>query len=195
MRKLVLGAALLAVVAGSVAGSVAQAETITGKAAKKLLFTAKGAEVEILPAAGLAKDQAKVLELVGKDQPYYGAIAISPEEGLMSEATVAAANYHDTGAASAAALADCNVKKKKGAADCVVAALIRPKGWKDKGFQLSADATAGFKTYDAKTGALAISKSTGAWGIGAGGGAAEAAVAACLVKAPKAEDCTVVIAQ
>ncbi len=197
MKKMGLVAMLLA----SGFAFAAQADVVSGKVAKKLLYTAKGAVVEILPAAGLAKDEAKMLTLVGTDQPYYGAIAISPDEGLMSEATVAAANYHDTNAASAAALAECNAKKKEGAGDCVVAALIRPKGWKDKsaqkdaGLQLSADATAGFKNYDAKTGALAISVATGGWGLGAGAGAAEAAIAACLVKAPTAEDCAVVVAQ
>ncbi len=169
---------------------VAWAEPIDGKTAKKALFAPVTAEVEILDAAGLPKDQAAALEMVGAAQPYYGAIAISPDEGLMSEATVAAANYHDTEAAQRVALAECNAKKT-GPSDCVVAAVIRPKGWKDKGFQLSSDATAGFKS-DFAEGALAVSRITGAWGIGAD---AEAAIAACVVKNDLAGDCAVVIAQ
>ncbi len=169
------------------------ADPISGKDARKALFASQKAEVEILKSAGISKSDAKALQMVGISQPYFGAIAISPDEGLMSEATVAAANYHDTDAASAAALTECN-EKKKGKADCVVAALIRPKGWKDKGFQLSSDATEGFKTgYDAKAGALAISRSTGGWGLGEGAGATDDAIAACLIKAPKAKDCVVAI--
>ena len=180
MRNLIIIGAL------ALAGAVG-AETIDGKTAKKALFAPVKAEVEILAAAGLPDDQAAALEMVGGQQLYYGAIAISPDEGLMSEATVAAANYHDTDAASKVALAECNAKKT-GKADCVVAALIRPKGWKDKGFQLSSDATAGFKA-DA-SGALAVSVSTGAWGIGAD---ADAAIAACAAKNDQTKDCTAVI--
>ena len=169
------------------------ADPISGKDAKKVLFAPLKAEVEILKSAGLSKNDAKALKMVGIGQPYFGAIAISPDEGLMSEATVAAANYHDTDAASAAALTECNAKKK-GKAECVVAALIRPKGWKDRGFQMSSDATEGFKNgYDAKAGAMAISRSTGGWGLGEGAAATDAAIAACLIKAPKAKDCTVAI--
>lgn len=172
------------------------AQTVTGKEAGKALFAPVKAEVEILPAANLPKDQAAALKMVGAGQPYYGAIAISPKDGLMSEATVAAANYHSTDAASAAALAECDAKRK-GKEPCVVAALIRPKGWKDKGVQLSSDATAGFrKSYDAAAGtALAISPLTGGWGIGAG---AKDAIDACIARTPKAKaskasDCKVLI--
>ncbi len=170
------------------------ADPISGKDAKKVLYAPLKAEVEILKSAGLGKNDAKALQMVGVAQPYFGAIAISPEDGLMSESTVAAANYHDTEAASAVALAECNAKKK-GKADCVLAALIRPKGWKDRGFQMSSDATQGFKkSYDAKAGAMAISKSTGGWGLGKGATAPDDAVAACIAKANSAKDCAVVIA-
>jgi hypothetical protein len=181
MRKLVFVAAM------AMAG-VAAAEPIDGTTAKKALFAPVKAEVEVLASAGLPKDQAAALEIVGGQQLYYGAIAISPDEGLMSAATVAAANYHDTDAASKVALADCNAKKI-GKTACVVAALIRPKGWKNKGFQLSSDATAGFRA-DA-TGALAVSPQTGAWGLGVD---ADAATKACAARNEQAKDCRVVIA-
>jgi len=169
----------------------ASAEPIDGKAAKKLLFAPIKAEVEIMPAAGLPKDQATILKTVGAAQLYYGAIAISPEKGLMFETTVAAANYHDVGAAAGAALAGCNAAKT-GKKDCVVAALIRPKGWKDKGLSLSSDATAGFKAdYQVSGSALAIAAGSGAWGIGTDEGGA---IAACVARNPDAKDCTVVIA-
>jgi hypothetical protein len=171
----------------------AGAEPLIGKDAKAALYAPLKAEVEILAAAGLPADQAAALQAVGGAQPYYGAIAISPENGLMSETTVAAANYHDTDAASVAALEGCNALKK-GKPDCVVAALIRPKGWKETGLSLSSDATAAFKDYDMKAGALAVSVTTGAWGMAAGDGASDLAIADCVAKNAKATDCSMAIA-
>lgn len=170
----------------------AYAEPISGKQAKKALFAPVTAEVEILAGAGLPEDLAKVLVMVGEGQPYYGAIAIAPDEGLMADATVAAANFHDTNAAATAALTECNAKKKS-ARECVVAAYIRPKGWKEPGFSLSSDATAAFKGYDMKTGALAVSVATGAFGMAEGDGAAEAAMKNCVAKNDKATDCALVV--
>lgn len=164
----------------------ALAQTVTGDAAAAMLYPPKGAEVEMVPDI-LPKDQAKMLEMVAKDQPYYAAIAISPEEGLMSEATMAAANHHTVEQASAIALAQCNAKKK-GAADCVIVATVRPEGWEARPLQLSAAATQDFANYN---GALAISATTGAWGIGA---SSDEAVAACAAKQQAATDCTVAIA-
>jgi hypothetical protein len=75
-----------------------------------------------------------------------------------------------------------------------LAAYIRPKGWKEAGFSLSSDATAAFKDYDRKTGAFAISVITGAFGMAAGEGSGEAALANCSAKNDKATDCALVIA-
>lgn len=187
-----LVAALVLVLAGA---GVAMAEPISGKAAKKALLSPKGAEVTVVASAGLPEDQAKILAQVAGDQPFYGAIAISPDEGLMSEATFAAVNYHNTEAASVAAIAECNAKKT-GAADCVVAALITPKGWAAGGFQLSRDATLAFRSaYAKKGGALAVSNLTGVFGLAEGAAASDAAIAACTAKSAKATDCAVVIAE
>lgn len=165
----------------------ALAEPVTGDAAAAMLYPPKGAEVEMAPGDILPKDQAKMLEMVAKDQPYYAAIAISPEEGLMSEATMAAANHHTVEAASAVALAQCNAKKK-GAADCVIVATVRPEGWEARPLSLSSSATEDFANY---SGALAISAATGAWGIG---NSADEALAACAAKQQTATDCAVAIA-
>lgn len=171
-----------------VAGA-AVAQPVTGKEAKKLLFTAKESVAQVLPGAGLDAQNAKVLENVAMQQPWYGAIAIAPEEGLMSEATVAAAQYHDVEAAKKVALADCDAKKK-GKAPCVLAAVILPKGWQQgRALQLSAEATAAFQK-DYKGGAMATSALTGAYGIGTD---AASAIAACQARAKEATDCTVVI--
>lgn len=192
VKRLVTGFLLVMIGAGA-----GVAEPVTGKMAKKALLSPKGAEAVILATAGLPADQAKVLSQVAADQPYYGAIAISPDEGLMSEATFAAVNYHNVDAASAAALVECNAKKKAAsAAACAVAALITPKGWAAGSFQLSRDATLGFRdSYAKKAGALATSDVTGVFGIAEGAGAAEAAIAACAAKSPLAVDCKVVIAE
>lgn len=173
----------------------ANAQPITGKAAKKALISPKGAEVSILAAARLPENQATALAQVGAEQPYFGAIAISPDEGLMSAATFAAVNYHNVEAASIAAVAECD-SNKTGKTGCVVAALITPKGWTAGGFQLSREATMAFRdSYPKKSGALAISNLTGVFGLAEGADAAEGAVAACAGKSAKAVDCTVVIAE
>ncbi len=183
---------VLGIVVAAACGFAAHAEPMAGKDAKKLLFAPVKAEVEILAEAGLPDDQAQILAQVGEGQPYYGAVAIAPEEGLMAEATVAAANFHDTGSAAAVALAECNAKKKS-VKDCVIAAYIRPKGWKDTGFSLSSDATAAFKDYDKQAGAMAISVATGAFGMAAGEGAGDAALAKCAASNDKALDCALAV--
>lgn len=175
--------------AAALAASGAMAQTVTADAASGMLYAPKGSEVEMLSKDVLPKKEAKVLKMVAIDQPYYAAIAISPDEGLMSEATVAAANYHDTDSAAAAATAECNAKKK-GASGCIVVALVRPEGWQAQPVQLSADATAAFG--QAGGGAVASSSLTGSWGIGAD---AASAVAACVERNPNAGDCAVVIGE
>ena len=146
------------------AAGMAQADPISGKAAKAQLFSPKGAEVEMLAQDFLSETDVAALKMVGEGQPYYGAIAVSPDEGLMVEATVAAANYHDTDAASTAALAGCEAKRK-GARGCEIVALIRPKGWEPRSFTLSAEATAAFKDGYKKAGTLVLSAPTGKWGL------------------------------
>jgi len=107
----------------------------------------------------------------------------------MSEATMAAANHHTVEAASAVALAQCNAKKT-GAADCVVVATVRPEGWEARPLQLSSSATEDFVANQGA--ALALSASTGAWGLGASG---DEAVAACAAKQEAATDCAVAITE
>jgi hypothetical protein len=189
---MVRGLARMLILAGLPCAALAQ--PMTGEAVAPLLFAPTGAEVELLPAPFLPADQAELLKTVGATQPYYGAIAVSPDEGIMVEATVAAANHHSTDAASAAALAACDAKRK-GATPCAVVALIRPAGWKAQPFQLSAAATEGFADYAKvrRDKALAISPATGAWGQAKGRDASAKAVADCAGKAEAAQDCVVVV--
>jgi len=195
MRKTVL-AALLAMIGTALWAADASAEPLGSKAAKKLLFPAKGAEVEVLPVDFLSASDKQVLETVGKAQKYYGAIAAAPDEGLLSEATMAAADFHDVGAAKVAALAGCN-EKRKGGGKCVVVALIRPRGWKEgRALQLNRDATAGFRKFRRGRAprALAISRTTGEWSFAKGAGAREEAVKTCNETTKGANDCQVVVA-
>jgi hypothetical protein len=169
---------------------VAQAETVTGKDAGKLVFASDKAEVKLIAGVDLPKEQVNAVKSVLAAQPYYGAMAMSPDEGLMSESTVATANFHSVEAAGAAAVAQCN-DKKTGASPCVVVAVVQPKGWKARALQLSSEATAGLQAgYPAAGGALAISAATGVWGMGQ---TAEAALGACADTAAKPKDCAVVV--
>lgn len=172
-------------------GAPLAAEPLTGKEARKLLFAPDRAEVEMLPDHGLSEADAKVLAMVGGDQPYYGAIAISPAEGIMVEATVAAVNHHSTEAAEAAALKGCD-EKRKAEAPCKVVALIRPKGWEPRALMLSRDATAALRKEYKAPGAIAVSPSTGIFSMTAGDGAADLAVAECG-RESAASDCIAVV--
>jgi hypothetical protein len=158
----------------------AAADPLPVAEAQALMFPPDGSVVTITGDA-LPADQATLLQTATTGQPYHGAIAISPDEGLMAEATVAAVNHHSAAAATAQALADCNAKKT-GAADCVVVAVIAPEGFQDRALTLSADATRALADL---TGAMAISASTGKFGTGADG---DAAVGACGVA-----DCVVAV--
>lgn len=190
MRVSVLG--MMSVLAVSSAG---WAEPVDGKVAKSALFKPKGASVDLIPHDFLSDQDRTILSQVALQQSYYGAIAVSPDDGMMSNATVAAANYHAVAQAEIAALAACD-DAKSGVADCVIVAHIRPKGWSEAEVQLSVDATNAFrKDYRRGKGpkAFAISKSTGKFAIAKGDGAADAAISACNEVA-EASDCSVAIA-
>ena len=179
---------------GMVTATAASAGPVPGDAAKPMLFPAGDAQVQIITGSPVTEDEARLLAGVVAGQPYFGAIAISPDEKLLeSKATIAVANFHSTDAAGRAARRQCDALRT-GAAPCVVVALLRPTGWQKRPLSLSSEATAGFLAdYPGSKGALAISATTGAWGIAAGAGAADAAVKACAAKSAD-KDCTVVVA-
>ncbi len=177
--------------------STALGETLTGKAAKAMLFATRGTSVEILPYDKLDKTLRKIIAAVAEQQPWYAAIALSPDEDIMtSKATVAGAQFHDTDAASAFALAGCEAARS-GESPCVVVALVRPKGWTAQPLQLSLAATEFFITDYLEAGgpkALATSAATGLWGFATGEQAPSAAVADCAAKGTDVQDCVVVVA-
>ena len=177
-----------------VLGAAAMAEPMASAEARKAMYPAKTVLAIVMRNhPKLPADQAKILSQVAQGQPYYGAIAFSPDEGIMVEATVAAVNHHSIEAAEAAALRDCDAKRK-GAEPCAVAVVLRPDGWEARPLQLSQAATEALRKDYGRKGprALAVSALTGAYGIGAGEGAAETAVAACAKAG--AVDCAVVVA-
>jgi hypothetical protein len=160
--------------------------------ARNLAFAERGAiEWEIYPHSSLSELDLATLEQINQLQPqmYYAAMAISPRDGLASETTALAANYHDEDNARAAALETCN-SARSGGPRCVIVMVVRPQGWEPgRALQLSTQATAAlrgdYRRLPRQTRAMAISVSTGQWGIGQG---REAAIAACAVS-----DCQVVV--
>ena len=177
----------VALIALPLAGQdVAAQELPNLREARDLVFAEDGAvSWQVLPDPSLSPTDLATLEQINliQPQPYYAAMAIHPASGLASERTSLAANYHDEEGARAAALTACG-------AGCVVVMVIRPAGWEaGRPLQLSAEATAAlgqeYRALARRARAMAISASTGQWGIGE---SREAAIAAC-----GAEDCRAVV--
>jgi len=188
-RAIITGLAL------ALGAAAAVAQPLDGRTARTQLFDPSGVEITLTRHDFLSEKDLTALEFAARQQPYYGAIAVAPSEGILSAATVAAANYHDVDSAAAAALRACD-SARKGGKRCVIAAEIRPIGWEPRPFALSADATEGMrkKYRPAKCPkALAISPSTGLWAVANGAGAEAAAVQSCARQAG-AGDCRVVVA-
>jgi len=176
------------------------AEPVDTKTAKKILFSPKGAEVMVLEHDFLTEKDIKIIEEIGKSQPYYGVIAMSPDQGLLAITTLAAAQYHSLEPARVAALKACNEKREADTAECAAVAEIVPRKYEARDLQLSVEATAAFnKDFRRKKGekAFAISLETGQWAFALGQSANENALAECADKAAKlgAHDCAIVITE
>lgn len=189
-KRIVAAAGLAALLAGA-----AMAEPVSYRDGKKQLYSAraKAVDVQILRPELFPDKLDKAIAKVLREQKYYAAAAFSPSKGPMDKALTLAVNYHSVEDASAAAIAGCNGRIGADDDKCVVGAVGVPKGYKGRrDFQLNMDATAAFTGEYRKMKApraMAISLSTGQWGIGAG---ANAALAACAANG--AEDCNVVAA-
>lgn len=187
-------AAMVTITVLATAGA-GMAQTITGKQARTALFSPDPSEAAVLTHPSLTEADLAVIEQIAATQRYYGAVAVSPDEGIASNATVAAIGYHDVASASVVALADCNAKRRAETADCILVAEIRPQGWEPRVAQLSADATQAFRDDYGRgrsTRAMAISPATGKWAIARGADAVKAALADCAAQS-RAVDCRVVI--
>lgn len=172
----------------------ALADPIDGATARDQLFKPTPSAAQTVPQAFLSEAEMAIVAQVAATQAYYGAMAVAPGDGLMSNATVAAANYHDLEQARVAALTSCNARREKAEA-CVIVAEIVPKGHEPRAFQLSSAATEAFnKDYKRGRGpkAMAISASTGQWAVVKAEDAAAQAVADCAAAA-QATDCVVAV--
>lgn len=186
----------------SVVKTEAEAVVLSGKLAKKMLFSHKGSEFVILKQDFMTDADVKLLNLMsGMDQfkavLYYGAIAASPSDGVTHKATLAVSSHHTPAAAAAAAISECNALRSEGP-DCVVVAQILPRKYSEQAFSLSASATVTLKkTYLRGRGpkAMAISPSAGSYGVAKGEAAVEAALEACAADpaAKSAADCLIVV--
>ena len=185
----------------------AAAESLSYKEARKLLPRANAkAVVSINEAPVPQSDRAQlegarqklsdVLEALGDALPLYGALAISPSEGLFVDWLNGVGQHHSAEAARAAALAYCNGKRRQGSAPCVVVVDASPKGAKaGAALSLSPVANAALRgEYRKLTSpkAFAISEKTGNFGFDRGDGGR--AVAACAAAGQGARDCRVVVA-
>jgi hypothetical protein len=175
-------------------GSMAAAEPITIREAKKQLFSPKRSEVEMIAHDFLSPENSALLEQVAQGYAYYAAVAVAPDDELLkSEATMLVANHHSAEAASVAALAGCDAARKS-KTPCEVVALVKPRKWEARDVQLSLEATLALDSDYGRKGprALAISPTTGFFGLGQGDGAGQTATAVCSEKG--ADDCIVVVA-
>ena len=92
MRNAILGG-----LAAGLMSTAAIADPMAGAAAKAMLYPAGSAQVQIVSGAPITKDEATLLAGVVAQQPYFGAVAISPDEKLLeSKATIAVANFHSS---------------------------------------------------------------------------------------------------
>ncbi|MEL7105407.1 MAG: 5-aminolevulic acid synthase [Pseudomonadota bacterium] len=176
----------------------AKAEPMSGQAAAGLLFEPGTRSIQ-LSSKIADRQRAMVGVLVplmekqlNQSVQYYGAFAISPDEGFQADSSQSALNYHSVAAADRAALSACNARRKSGSAQCVLAARILPEGYKRQPLSLSTHATRAFRqTYRQARApkALAISAATGAFGVGA----PDAALQTCQREAGGVNDCAIVI--
>lgn len=176
----------LLVVLSVLATPLAAQELLTLRDARAQLFSENGAVTwEVVDHPALTEADRATLDQINRiqPQPYYAALAMAPDAGLASEVTALAANYHDEENARAAALAACEANRDGAGAPCIVALVIRPEGWEPgRALQMSYEATSAlrgaYRELPRRSRALAISPTTGNWGMGQGPAEAEAACGA-----------------
>ncbi|WP_154666748.1 5-aminolevulic acid synthase [Litoreibacter arenae] len=153
--------------------------------------------IAVMPQTAFLDDkQRSILAGLRDTIPYYGALAVSPDEGLFVEWLNAAGQHHSRDAARAAALSHCEANRKSSSARCVVVLEVLPKGAKpDAALSLSAPAADALRDdYRKLKGpkAFAVSPSSGTFGLSEGG--AQTALNACKGAGGAARDCVVVVA-
>ena len=200
-------AALVGLCAALLVASAAMAEPLSFKEARKVLprANAKPAiafnEALVPPADRARLENAQqslgdVLGTLGAAMPSYGAVAITPSEGLFVEWLNGVGQFHNLPAARAAALAYCNANRKAESVPCEVLVEVAPKGAaSDDAITLSGPANAALRGAYRKLKApkaFAISQSTGNFGFDRGDGGR--ALNACASAGQGASDCTIIVA-
>ncbi|MEO1239030.1 MAG: 5-aminolevulic acid synthase [Pseudomonadota bacterium] len=185
-------------IALGLAAGTAVSEPLSGQVAAGLLFETGTRSIQ-MSSRITERQRAMVGVLVplmekqlNQTVQYYGAFAISPDEGFQAESSQSALNYHSVAAADRAALSACNAKRKPGSRACVLAARILPESYSAQALTLSTRATSAFRQVYQRARApkaLAISAATGAFGVGS----PEAALQTCQREAGGINDCEIVI--
>lgn len=158
-------------------------DTMDARSARGQLFDHRGGEVVLLPNDVLTEEQQGQLSQMGGAIPYYGAIAVAPDEGFLSEANQAAANHHSIASAEVAALAACN-QARSSARACVIVMHFLPRNYETgRALEMSQTSTEAFREYRRGRGekAFAISATTGNHAFAKGVGAVGLALEACNV--------------
>ncbi|MGB0968849.1 MAG: 5-aminolevulic acid synthase [Halocynthiibacter sp.] len=162
---------------------LAQSAPVDSRTARGQLFDRNGGQVMVFEQDFLNAQQIAQLSATGGAIPYYGAVAMAPDEGMLSETNQAAGNHHSVEAAETAALTACNAARSGGRA-CVVVMHFLPDDYEaGRAIQLSQSATDAFRQFRRGRGekAFAISPSTGSFAFEKGDGAGDAAISACSV--------------
>ena len=175
-------------------GQVAGAEAVTNADAKAQLFSLKGRSVELSHHDWLTPENAALVKQVAEQQLYYAAIAASPDDGIFSASTIAAANDHMMDVARAKALSACD-EAKRGETACEIVAMVWPRNFELVNLTLSHGATEAWrKKFRRVRGekAFAISPTAGTFAIATGEGASVVALRECAEQA-QVEDCLIAI--
>ena len=187
------GAMVLALV-GFASG--AAAESLSFKEARKMLPKGGRTVAELPDTSFLDKKQQAIVMSLKDTIPYFGALALSPDEGLFVDWLNASGQHHSLKAARVAALKHCDANRNKSSAECVVVLEVSPKGAEaGAALSLSAEAAEALRgDYRKLKGpkSFAISDTQGTFGFAAGDG--PKALDACIKAGSGAEDCRVVVA-
>ena len=182
-------------IAAIVVASPVWADPLSFKDARKALPRDR-AELTLAETDFLDEKSQTILKGLRDSIPYYGALALSPSEGLFVEWLQASGQHHSLSAAREAALKHCEANRKSSSDKCQIVLDVFPKGaTEDTGFSLSAPAADALRKEYRKLKApkaFAISKTTGNFGFDRGDGGR--ALAACASVADQATDCEIVVA-
>ena len=198
---------LLTAIAGVLIATQVYAEPLSFKEARKVLPKA-GGKVDLVTYADFVPEQdmealaavkmkpRDVFKAIGASLEGYGAVAISPDEGLLVEWISGVSQHHSIWAAREAAISYCDEKRKDASAECQVIVEVSPKGASDEDtLTLSAAANSAlrgaYRKMDSPK-AFAISPSTGDFGMDRGDGGR--ALDNCASADNQALDCVIVVA-